>query len=143
MKNHGLIFFFPNVIAYAPYTIGAMHSIFSGVYGSKNGVNSYWSSPNFKKNLYKTLPKYLNEIGYVTIGDSINKLILPPDGFDELKIHDELHDNLTERHKTLLEQMATVKETGGEFIITHDVQHRAVLGLRSLEMLRAAFRSLV
>ena len=23
--------FFPNVIAYAPYTIGAMHSIFSGV----------------------------------------------------------------------------------------------------------------
>ena len=109
--------FFPNVIAYAPYTIGAMHSIFSGVYGSKNGVNSYWSSPNFKKNLYKTLPKYLNEIGYVTIGDSINKLILPPDGFDELKIHDELHDNLTERHKTLLEQMATVKETGKNFFL--------------------------
>ena len=29
--------FFPKVIAYAPFTIGAMHAVFSGVYGSKNG----------------------------------------------------------------------------------------------------------
>ena len=61
-----------------------MHAVFSGVYGFKNGVNSYWSSPNFKKNSYKTLPKYLHDLGYATFGDSINKLILPPDGFDEL-----------------------------------------------------------
>jgi len=109
--------FFPNVIAYAPFTIGAMHAIFSGVYGSKNGVNSYWSSPNFKKNLYKTLPRYLQDEGYVTIGDSINKLILPHDGFDELTIHDELNDDLTERHKTLLEKMASLKKTGKNFFL--------------------------
>ena len=82
--------FFPKVIAYAPFTIAAMHAVFSGVYGFKNGVNSYWSSPNFKKNSYKTLPKYLHDLGYATFGDSINKLILPPDGFDELKIHEQI-----------------------------------------------------
>ena len=94
--------FFPKVITNAPFTIAAMHAVFSGVYGFKNGVNSYWSSPNFKKNLFKTLPRYMHDQNYVTYGDSINKLILPPDGFDELKIHDELNDDLTSRHKTLL-----------------------------------------
>ena len=109
--------FFPKVITYAPFTIAAMHAVFSGVYGFKNGVNSYWSSPNFKKNSYKTLPKYLNDLGYLTFGDSINKLILPPDGFDELKIHDELNDDLTKRHKLLLEKMSTIKKKGQNFFL--------------------------
>ena len=109
--------FFPKVIAYAPFTIAAMHAVFSGVYGFKNGVNSYWSSPNFKKNSYKTLPKYLHDLGYATFGDSINKLILPPDGFDELKIHDELNDDLTERHKALLEKMSNIRKTGKNFFL--------------------------
>lgn len=109
--------FFPKVITSAPFTIAAMHAVFSGVYGFKNGVNSYWSSPNFKKNLYKTLPRYLHDKNYATYGDSINKLILPPDGFDELKIHDELHDNLTERHKLLLEKMSSEKKSGNNFFL--------------------------
>jgi len=109
--------FFSKVITYAPFTIAAMHAIFSGVYGFKNGVNSYWSSPNFKKDLYKTLPKFLNENGYHTFGDSINKLILPPDGFDELNIHDELNDDLTERHKLLLEKMKELKQIGNNFFL--------------------------
>ena len=109
--------FFPKVITYAPFTIAAMHAVFSGVYGFKNGVNSYWSSPNFKKNSYKTLPKYLNDLGYLTFGDSINKLILPPDGFDELKIHDELNDDLPKRHKLLLEKMSTIKKKGQNFFL--------------------------
>ena len=109
--------FFPKVITNAPFTIAAMHAVFSGVYGFKNGVNSYWSSPNFKKNLFKTLPRYMHDHNYVTYGDSINKLILPPDGFDELKIHDELHDNLTERHKMLLEKMSNEKKLGKNFFL--------------------------
>ena len=109
--------FFSKVITYAPFTIAAMHAVFSGVYGFKNGVNSYWSSPNFKKNLYKTLPKYLQDEGYATFGDSINKLILPPFGFDELNIHDELHDDLTKRHKLLLEKMNEIKKTGKNFFL--------------------------
>jgi arylsulfatase A-like enzyme len=109
--------FFPKVITYAPFTISAMHAVFSGVYGFKNGVNSYWSSNNFKKEFYKTLPKFLKDTAYVTFGDSINRLILPSIGFDELKIHDELNDNLTERHKLLLEKMEKLKQSGKKFFL--------------------------
>ena len=109
--------FFPKVITYAPFTISAMHAVFSGVYGFKNGVNSYWSSNNFKKEFYKTLPKFLKDTAYVTFGDSINRLVLPSDGFDELKIHDELNDNLTERHKLLLEKMKKLKQSGKKFFL--------------------------
>ena len=109
--------FFPKVITYAPFTISAMHAVFSGVYGFKNGVNSYWSSNNFKKEFYKTLPKFLKDTAYVTFGDSINRLILPSVGFDELKIHDELNDNLTERHKLLLEKMEKLKQSGKKFFL--------------------------
>ena len=109
--------FFPKVITYAPFTISAMHAVFSGVYGFKNGVNSYWSSNNFKKEFYKTLPKFLKDTAYVTFGDSINRLILPSVGFDELKIHDELNDNLTERHKLLLEKMKKLKQSGKKFFL--------------------------
>ena len=109
--------FFPKVITYAPFTISAMHAVFSGVYGFKNGVNSYWSSNNFKKEFYKTLPKFLKDTAYVTFGDSINRLVLPSVGFDELKIHDELNDNLTERHKLLLEKMKELKQSGENFFL--------------------------
>ena len=109
--------FFPKVITYAPFTISAMHAVFSGVYGFKNGVNSYWSNNNFKKEFYKTLPKFLKDTAYVTFGDSINRLVLPSDGFDELKIHDELNDNLTERHKLLLEKMEKLKQSGKKFFL--------------------------
>ena len=59
----------------------------------------------------------MHDHNYVTYGDSINKLILPPDGFDELKIHDELHDNLTARHKLLLEKMSSEKKSGNNFFL--------------------------
>ena len=67
--------FFPKTITYAPFTIAAMHAVFSGTYGFKTGVNSYWTSPNFKKNEYKTIPQYLKDNGYLTFGDTINKLV--------------------------------------------------------------------
>jgi arylsulfatase A-like enzyme len=109
--------FFSRVIAYAPYTIGAMHALFSGTYGNKTGVNSYWSSNNFKKDTYKTLAKYLQDEGYVTYGDVINKLVLPSIGFDELIIHDELNDNLTKRHITLLNKFNNISKQGKKFFL--------------------------
>lgn len=109
--------FFSKTITYAPYTIGAMHAVFSGAYGNKTGVDSYWSTPNFKKNEYKTLVKYLHDVGYVTIGDSINKLILPKSGFDELTIHDEINDDLTQRHLLLLSNVNKLKNNGKNFFL--------------------------
>ena len=74
--------FFSTAITYAPFTIAAMHAVFSGTYGTRTGVNSYWSNINFKKDLYKTLPGYMKDKGYVTYADVINKLVLPPTRFD-------------------------------------------------------------
>lgn len=109
--------FFSKVIAYAPYTIAAMHAVFSGTYGNKTGVDSYWSNIHFKKDKYKTLAKYLQDENYVTYGDVINKLVLPPSGFDELTIHDELHDDLTFRHISLIDKMNTLRKEGKKFFL--------------------------
>ena len=109
--------FFPKTITYAPYTIAAMHAIFSGTYGTRTGVNSYWSNTSFKKDLYKTLPRYLKDKGYVTHADVINKLVLPPDGFDEFIIHDELHDDLTKRHIELIDQYNLQRKQGKNFFL--------------------------
>jgi len=109
--------FFEKTITYAPYTIAAMHAIFSGTYGTKTGVNSYWSTPNFKQEQFKTLTKYLQDQEYVTIGDSINKLILPKSGFDELTIHDELKDDLTKRHTSLISKVHQLKLNEKKFFL--------------------------
>ena len=109
--------FFSKVITYAPYTIAALHAVFSGTYGHKTGVSSYWSTPNFKEKQFKTLTSYLHDEGYITHGDVINKLVLPKAGFDDLVIHDELNDNLTERHVSLLEQVNDLKKQGKKFFL--------------------------
>lgn len=109
--------FFSKVIAYAPYTISAMHSVLSGTYGNRTGVNSYWSSPKFKKEKFKTLTKYLQNSGYVTFGDTINDLVLPKDGFDDLIIHDELKDDLTARHLEILEKFNKIRNEGKKFFL--------------------------
>ena len=97
--------FFSHSITYGPHTIAAMHAVFSGCYGSRTGTNSYWSTFKFKKDKFKTLTEYLKENNYNTCADVINQLVVPKQGFDDYFVHDELNDNLVERHKNLLEQM--------------------------------------
>ncbi|MBM2820238.1 MAG: Sulfatase protein [Nitrosarchaeum sp.] len=94
-----------------------MHAVFSGAYGNKTGVNSYWSNVKFKKDKYKSLAKYLQDEGYITYADVINKLVLPHEGFDEFVVHDELHDNLTERHLSLLDKFNNLRKDGKKFFL--------------------------
>ena len=96
--------FLSQSITYAPHTIAAMHATFSGSYGTRTGTNSYWSTNNFKKNEFKTLTEYLHENGFYTHADVLNKLIVPKQGFDEFIVHDENNDDLTLRHKEILQQ---------------------------------------
>jgi len=109
--------FFPKTITYAPYTIAALHAVFSGTYGHKTGVNSYWSTPKFKKSEYKTLSSYLQENGLYTHADVINDLVLPKIGFDSFVVHDELNDDLTIRHKSLLDSMKKRNEQNEDFFL--------------------------
>jgi len=97
--------FFSNSITYGPHTIAAMHAVFSGSYGTRTGTNSYWSTFKFKKDEFKTLTEYLKENNYHTHADVINQLVIPKQGFDSYVVHDELNDDLVERHKNLLEEM--------------------------------------
>ena len=41
MQNDGT--FFNNCIVSSPYTIASVHSLFTGMYGLRNGVNSYYN----------------------------------------------------------------------------------------------------
>ena len=112
--------FFSNSITYGPHTIAAMHSVFSGCYGTRTGTDSYWSTYDFNKDKFKTLTEYLKKNNYYTHADVINALVLPKQGFDNYIIHDELNDDLSERHKSLLEHM-NVKYLNGEnfFLYLH------------------------
>ncbi len=95
--------FFSQSITYGPHTIAAMHAVFSGSYGTRTGTNSYWSTFKFKKNRFKTITEYLKENNYYTHADVINELVVPKQGFDDYAVHDEINDDLTQRHKDLLD----------------------------------------
>lgn len=100
---------FRTMITYAPSTIASHYAIFSGTYGSENGCNNYWAGPNFKKDKFRTLPEYFKQNGYFTAADSINELALPPQGIDDLRIHNEYTDNLVEKHTKFLEEVSNKK----------------------------------
>jgi arylsulfatase A-like enzyme len=97
--------FFPNLITYAPYTIGSLYSTFSGIYGNLNGVNGYFKSYNFDKKNCFTLTQYFKEDGYYTEADMINGDIAPQQGFDKVRVHDEFKDDLVIRHSEILRQI--------------------------------------
>ena len=97
--------FFSHSITYGPHTIAAMHAVFSGCFGSRTGTNSFWSTFKFKKDKFKTITEYLKDNDYHTYADVINQLVVPKQGFDSYVVHDELNDDLTKRHKILLENM--------------------------------------
>ena len=111
--------FFPKTITYAPYTIAALHAVFSGSYGHKTGVDSYWSTPKFKKEEYKTLSLYLQQNGYYTHADVINDLVLPKIGFDNYNIYDENSVDLSVRHSDLIKEIKIKSETNPFFLYLH------------------------
>ena len=94
-----------------------MHATFSGTYGTRTGTNSYWSTYKFKKDRFKTLTEYLKENNYYTHADLINELVVPKQGFDNFIIHDETKDDLTARHKELLQDAAKRSSNGKNFFL--------------------------
>jgi len=49
------------MIAHAPYTLVQMNSIFTGMYGGKNGINAYYKMFKHPRDGCKTLAEYLTE----------------------------------------------------------------------------------
>ena len=109
--------FFSHPITYGPHTIAAMHAVFSGSYGTRTGTNSYWSTYLFKKDKFKIISQYLHDQNYYTVADVVNELVIPKQGLDEFHIHDEIKDDLTQRHKSFLEQMKSKNEQNQNFFL--------------------------
>jgi len=109
--------FFPQTITYAPFTNAAMHALFSGCYGNRNGTNSYWHTYRFRKNKFKTITEYLKEQKYFTCGDAHTELIIPKQGFDEFHIHEENEVDLSKHHSSLIDLAKTKNDQGTNFFL--------------------------
>ena len=120
--------FFPKVVTYAPYTIASLHSIFTGIYGSRNGVDNYYGQLKFKTDQCKTLTSYLSEAGYYTIGDILNEIVAPHVGFNDLTIANSEKDILP-RHKEIIKKCGSLKKSGKNFFafLHCDYVHNALV----------------
>ena len=108
--------YFSNMITAAPYTFASLHSIFSGMYPSKNGMNSYYNIFKFKKDEIITIPELLKKSGYYTCCDIISKVVIPNQGFDEINIFEEETVDFQKRHRELIGNMSN---KGKFFLFLH------------------------
>lgn len=100
--------FIEHLITYAPYSIGALNAMFSGMNGNLNGVNGYYKSYSFdRKNIF-TLAQYLKEAGYCTELDFVIEDVIPAQGFDKIRLFgkdDAKEIDLVARHSEMLIQL--------------------------------------
>ncbi len=99
--------FFSTVISYAPYSIGSINAILSGMYGNLNGVNGYYKAYSFDKKNVLTLAQYLKKIGYYTEMDFVIGEAIVSEGFDKVRYFgkDENKEiDLVNRHSELILQ---------------------------------------
>ena len=111
LKENGC--FFSEMIASAPYTLVAMNSIFTGMYGSKNGIDAYHKMFQNPKTGCKTIAEYLTENGWYTRGDAMRLSLVSNQGFKKFTSQeDEPDPDFSKIHKEILDQ--TINEVNGE-----------------------------
>ena len=110
LSNRGLLF--NNVVAYAPHSIASFHAIFTGIYGCHNGVNSYFGTPKFKGEECKTLTEYFKDLKYSCFGDTMNDLVIPRKGFDNLIEQEAFSENFVEDHKKIISKIKEKNDKG-------------------------------
>ncbi len=117
LKEKGVLF--SGMITYAPYTIASLHAIFTGLYGKKTNVDGYFKPVKFDKDHCYTLTQYLKKAGYFTYADVMAELTIPKYGFDKFIVHDEHKDNLLERHKEIITNIARDYKDSNFFLYLH------------------------
>ncbi|MBR74304.1 MAG: hypothetical protein CL872_05160 [Dehalococcoidaceae bacterium] len=98
-------YYFPEMKTVAPYTFASLHSIFSGMYPSRHGVNGYYNIFKFKDSI-TTITQLLKKSGYYTSCDLIDESVIPKNGFDEINIFDEKTVNFSERHEEIIKKLS-------------------------------------
>ncbi|HQJ15545.1 MAG TPA: sulfatase-like hydrolase/transferase [Candidatus Omnitrophota bacterium] len=123
LKQRGV--FFSKMITYAPYTVGSLHALVSGMYGTHNGVDSYYGCLDFDADHCITLAQYLKESGYCTYADVLSGIIIPHQGFDEVNVHDEYKDDLVSRHARLIER--SIKDAPFFLLLHYSKIHTGII----------------
>lgn len=108
--NQGTLF--SSMITYAPYTFATTHAFVTGMYGTENGMDSYYGVKRFKAAECKTLQEYLQEAGYYTMCDLLSRFDFPENGFDDYRVYDEQKDDLLKRHLALVKEAAGLSQKG-------------------------------
>lgn len=106
--------FFSHMITYAPYTLASMSSIFTGMYGCKNGINAYYKMFQHPKENCKTLAEYLSENGWYTQGDAMRLSLVSNRGFKKLTEQEENVD-FAKVHGQILDKILDNKEKDQPF----------------------------
>ena len=106
--------FFSHMIAHAPYTLVSMNSIFSGMYGGKNGVDAYYKMFKLKKEC-KTLAEYFVENGWYTQGDAMRLSLVSDRGFNKLTEHDENITDYSKAHCEMIDEILRNKQEDQPF----------------------------
>lgn len=99
-------FFFRNIDTVSPYTFASIHSIMTGVYPSKHGVDAYYNILKFKKDEITTIAEILTNKNFYTICDVNSEAILSEKGFDEYNVYDEREIDFTKRHCDIIKRIS-------------------------------------
>jgi len=119
--------FFSQMITAAPYTFASVNSVFTGMYGSKNGVDGYNNILKLKPTC-KTLTQYLKKNGYTTCCDILSKATVNPRGFDKVTIHDEFEDDVLKTHKDIISENVATSDGNPFFIFfQHSFIHTEIV----------------
>jgi arylsulfatase A-like enzyme len=118
-----------NMLTYAPYTTASMHALLTGVYGPRNGVESYLSASQFRGGACRTLAQYFQAQGGYAAVDINNRNTIPCQGYERIEEYDEFHpDNrnrLSERH---VRALAEARRANRPFLLSlHNLKTHAEL----------------
>ncbi len=116
LKSQGL--FCNNMFTTSPYTLASLHSLFTGIYGSRNGVDGYYKINHLDPNC-KTLSEYLAEEDYLTWGDPMRKELCPSRGFQKYDASTEDKYELLTRHKKIVDELSDSKGDNPYFLFLH------------------------
>jgi len=116
LQEHGT--FFSQMITHAPYTLVSMNSIFTGMYGAKNGINAYYQMYGNPNSGCFTLAEYLSENGWYTCGDAMRLSLVSHRGFDKITSQEENNDpDFVKIHSEIIDQINNEKKSDQPFFV--------------------------
>ena len=114
LQNDGT--FFKEMITHAPYTLVSMNSIFTGMYGGKNGINAYYQMYGNPKEGCQTLSEYLSEYGWYTCGDAMRLSLVSHKGFKKITSQEDIEDpDFVKIHSKILDEIKNEKDDNQPF----------------------------